>query len=411
MRVLAGHTVVLAGMLVGFIPASPARAQNDGQPACTGHPPPDATLPNGYPFDTHRALALFRFHQQNDALGELDAARAIVRGPWRWRRPPDRREELASELDALRDCLAASQPPALATLTVRVLGYTAGAADRLVPQAGARVYVEGIDVGRTGRDGTLTIRGPSGPIGVQAEVPINQWAWVDVSLAPGQSESIDIELSDGKEVNERTTLLLAEAVDDIVPVTSKSLTLRFMRDGHVARVERLDTIDVVDQDGNLKGEIGDHFRVAAGEIVATYPDRVFDSLAPRFDHTIRLRVHAMASSHEMHYGTIAFRVGQSPLSGTLVPPPSNPALSVSNVDLGISLIGAGIGLQRVSDANGRFEVEAFPHGSVALDCVVVSDGKYYYGQATLRHSGPREVMLILRHVDDVKNGVPPLRAP
>jgi hypothetical protein len=46
---------------------------------------------------------------------------------------------------------------------------------------------------------------------------------------------------------------------------------------------------------------------------------------------------------------------------------------------------------------------------VALECVVESDGKYYYGDATVTHSGPRSVTLVVRHVEDLKNGVPPTR--
>jgi hypothetical protein len=116
----------------------------------------------------------------------------------------------------------------------------------------------------------------------------------------------------------------------------------------------------------------------------------------------------MASSDELHYGRIAFRVGQSPLRVTLATPPSNPDLPLSNVAVGISTLH-GIAIQRVSDAAGRFQIESFPHGTVALECVVQSGGRYYYGDATLRHSGPRAVTLVLRHVDDLKTGVPPLR--
>jgi hypothetical protein len=77
---------------------------------------------------------------------------------------------------------------------------------------------------------------------------------------------------------------------------------------------------------------------------------------------------------------------------------------------GISLSGAGIAVQGVSDANGRFELESFPSGAVTFHCVVVSDGWYYYGDsATLDHSGPESVTLILRSVEDMKNGVPPSR--
>ena len=40
-----------------------------------------------------------------------------------------------------------------------------------------------------------------GPIEVSAEVPLNLWNLAEVDFAPGQSGSVEIALSDGKEVN------------------------------------------------------------------------------------------------------------------------------------------------------------------------------------------------------------------
>jgi hypothetical protein len=402
--------VVLFGLLVSVSIAAPARAQTKHLPGCVDeYSPPHVTVPNGLPFDAQRAKTLFRLHRQQEALRELDAGRAIVRGPWRWRVPPDLREEFTSELDQLRRCLATAKPPQLATLRVRVLGY-AEDGPKMVPQAGARAHVDGIPVGRTGRDGRLTVRVPSGPIEVSAEIPLNQWNSAEVNLAPGKSGSVEITLSDGKEVDERTTLLLVEAVDDIVPLSAPSLTLRFMQGSRFAAVARIEQIDANDLQGSFRANLADYFRVVNGEIVATNPARVFEALRPQFGETIVLNVHAMASSDdEAHDGRFAFRVGQWPLSVTLEAPPSNPALSVSNIEVGVSLIGAGIAVQRVSDTRGRFEVASFPEGTVALECVAVSGGKYYYGNATLMHRGPRSVTLILRNVEDLKNGVPPLR--
>ena len=366
-------------------------------------------LPNGYPFDVARALTLFRFQRQQQALRELDAARAIVRSPWRWRVPSDMREELISSLDALRNCLARTKPPQLATLTVRVLGYDREGGETLRPQAGARLHVDGILVGRTGRDGTFTARVPSGPIEVHAEIPINQASFAGVDLAPGESGSLEIGLSDGKEVDEHTTLVFVEAVDDIVPVSARSLTLKFMQDGRPAPVTSIDAVDVENLKGDFRTDLTEHFSVVRGEIVAANPARVFAALRPQFGETIVLQVHAMSSSDAMHHGRIAFRVGQWPLSVRLEAPASNRALSVSNIEVGISMLGAGVAVQRVSDANGRLDVASLPEGTVAFECVAVSGGKYYYGDATLAHSGPGSITLVLRNVEDLKNGVAPLR--
>jgi hypothetical protein len=401
--------VVLFGLLPALSIAAPSRAQaRDASRCFDSYSPPHVELPNGFPFDASRAITLFRFHRQQQALSELDAGRAIVRGPWRWRIPPDLRDEVRTELDALRNCLATTSPPRLATLRVRVLG--AEDAPEPLPVAGARVRVDGISVGRTNRDGELTVRVPSGPIEVTAEVPLNMWNSAEVNLTSGKSGSVEIHLSDGKEVDEHTTLVLAEAVDDIVPLGARSLTLRFMQGNRFAPVAHIEQVDAEDLRGDSRVDLAEHFRVVKGEIVAANPARVFEALRPQFGRTIVLKVHAMGSSEdEAHDGTFAFRVGQWSLSVTLAAPPSNPALSVSNIEVGISLMGSGIAVQRLSDATGRFEVASFPEGMVAVECVAVSGGKYYYGDAMLLHSGARSVTLVLRNVEDVKKGVPPLR--
>ena len=136
--------LALFAFLVALSVATAARAQTPYGPGCIDdHSFPQVELPNGLPFDAARARTLFRFHRQQEAIRDLDAGRAIVRGPWRWRIPADLRRKITSELDALRNCLATTRPPRLATLTVRVLGYTEDAS-RMVPQAGARIHVNGI---------------------------------------------------------------------------------------------------------------------------------------------------------------------------------------------------------------------------------------------------------------------------
>jgi hypothetical protein len=182
-----------------------------------------------------------------------------------------------------------------------------------------------------------------------------------------------------------------------------------MQGGRLAPVARIEAVDVKDLEGDFRTDLREQFSVVRGEIVAANPGQVFEALRPQFGETIVLQIQAMSSSNAMHHGRIAFRVGQWPLAVTLEAPPSNLALSISNVEVGISMLGAGIAVERVSDANGRLQVTTFPEGTVAFECVAVSGGKFYYGDATVGHSGPQSVTLVLRNVEDLKTGVPPLR--
>ena len=117
----------------------------------------------------------------------------------------------------------------------------------------------------------LTARVPPGPIEVSAEIPLTLASFAEVNLAPGKSGSVEIRLSDGKEVDEHTTLLLVEAVDDIVPLSAPSLTLRFMQGSRFAPVARIEPIDAENLQGDLRANLAEHFRVDNGEIVRDEP--------------------------------------------------------------------------------------------------------------------------------------------
>jgi hypothetical protein len=65
---LAAERLLLSGvarrralvvLLVGFMGVAPAGAQSSGEPDCVRYPHTNSILPNGYPFDAYRAVALF----------------------------------------------------------------------------------------------------------------------------------------------------------------------------------------------------------------------------------------------------------------------------------------------------------------------------------------------------------------
>jgi hypothetical protein len=186
------------------------------------------------------------------------------------------------------------------------------------------------------------------------------------------------------------------------------VTLKFIRDGRLAPVNRIDDIEVVDRDDNVVKSIKDQFRIVRGQLVATNPARLFEVLAPQLDEAIVVRAEATDAKDGIHTGKMTFRVAQWPLSVRLEAPPSNPGLSVANIEVGLSLAG-GFAVQRVSGTNGRFEIESLPAGPIDFDCETVSDGAHYYCEAMLDHSGPASVTVVLRGVKDVVNGVRPLR--
>jgi hypothetical protein len=406
--------IAQVGLLAWFIAAAPAHAQSDRtsypcesqlSAAGTGN----LGLPNGTPFDVHRAMTLFRFNRREDALRELDSALKTVSGPWRWRIDAERLKRLKAGLTALRSCVARSEPPAMATLTIEtfLIDLEVGEHARK-PVAGATIKIEDMPVGRTEDDGTLTVRSPSGPIHVTAELAPTTWGEEYATVPPGGSERLSLQMDPEKEVSEDTDLVLAEAVDDIIPAASTSFTLKFMQDDRLAPVAGALSVELRDRDDNFQRSLDELFTISDGAITAISPAKVFDALAGQSGELITLSVYAEDAAEHTHQARVRFRVGQSRLLVTLVPPPSNPALPVANIEVGVSLIGTGIAVQRVSDAQGRFEIEALPHGTLVFGCETVSGGVYYYCGGTMAYFGEQSITLAPLNVTDLVKGVPAL---
>jgi hypothetical protein len=367
------------------------------------------TLPNRNPIQPYEILTLFRFHKQREALARLDAAQKLLAGPFRWRVPRDQQKDAISAVAALRRCIGAHQPPPLATLTVRTYGL--GDRNRRVPLDGVRISVENLAVGTTRRGGALTLPVPSGAIHVTAWLGATNWGEGFVTLVPGSAGQLSIVLDPDKEGFDihDVDLMLAEAVDDIVPVTSRTFTLKFVRNGHLVPVAEIRSLEVLDEDGNPERDLTQLFKVTDGVLRAGNPKAVFEAFAGEPERTIRLGVEAEDAKGLTAWNRVGFRIGQSRLSVMLVAPPSNPALPVANIEVGVSLLSDGVALPGVSDASGRFTLDSFPSGNVDLSCETTFQGDYYYGDATISLSGPLSVTLVLRNVKDIVNGVPPFK--
>lgn len=417
-RCCTSWSVGVACVLAFAAPGSPLHGALRMQPAAQLDVPCEAeyeradlpiTLPNRNPLEIGNAWMDFRFNRAEQGLTRLDDALKLVAGPWGWRVPADIRKELTSAIAAFRTCIATHQPPALATLTVRTFRFHPDApAGRGEPGGrGVSIAVDDRTVGTTRDDGTLTVKVPSGQLRVTGTMLPTTAGETTVFLRPDGSGTAEIVLDDGKEPGADSRLDLVEAVNDIIPDTTPSFTLRFVEDGGVVPLADLLDVDVEKRDGGSI-DVKDLFAIEDGTIAARSPGALFARLGSLVDDTIVLRVAGSDRRGWSHAGRVGFRVGQSRLAVTLAPPPSNPGLSVSNIRVGISLVGAGIAVERVSDASGRLEVESLPHATIALDCETASGGAHYYGQAMMRHAGDRSVRLVMRHVSDVVNGVPAL---
>lgn len=355
------------------------------------------------------AWRMFRFEQPTkNALQQLDVSLRMLASPATRSLPPANRSAMNSAIRAFRSCLAGATPPDTATLIVRTYQLDETEPELFgAPVAGAYVSVNGQPVGITGADGSLTVEVPAGVLTVKAVVPSFSEGEASIDLPRGASDEVRILMDDSKEVVELTPLTLLEAPEGILPKDFSSFTLQFGSDAPV-KIVKLDLVELLDANGNVSRVLDGDFSLAAdGKISAT---NVADlrSLIAGETQEVAIRVQGMDGLGFTHGNTIRFRIGQFQLIGYLVPPPSNPSLSVAGIPVKIDFLGTGIILWRTSDAQGRFEVTAAPLGNVAFDSQTSQGEIYYYGQGTVFLTSSRTVSIVMRSFTDVINGVPPI---
>ena len=258
------------------------------------------------------SIALLRFDRRKAAEAQVRQARGVLE-----RRPsllpPEDRDALLVALDALARCLATSRPPEMASLTVRVFEFQEGAPGGRGSAAGSGVYVRAdeIPIGRTGSDGTLSARVPSGPLRITALIYPNSFAEAAVTLAPGENGSISIVLDEGQEVADETDLELVEAKDEILPAGASSLTLLFVQDGGVVPITKIVSIEMVKPSGGSGADVQHLFRVANDRITAVNPRDLLPAATVDDRAPIRLSVKAVDANGVWHSNVVEFRVEPS----------------------------------------------------------------------------------------------------
>ena len=353
--------------------------------------------------------ALSRFHRSSEALAKVDALAALLEGPAGQRLEEAARTGLTNATHALRNCVTSATPAPLATVTIRVFTEDDTGKDGRGASAGAGVYldVEGIPIGRTGPRGTLVANVPSGPVEVHATAYPSSWGSAPVDAPPGGSRTVSIVLAGDKEPSEDSDLVLEEAPDAILPAGSASLTLKFIQDDRVVTIEHIDDIELGDAPSDSGEVVEELFTVAGGVIRAADVPAVYERIAQRarIGRSLALVATAVDTEGRTHYGAVRFQLGRFRLAVRLAAPPSSPMLPVANIPVLVSVVGSGIAMTRVSDANGRFEIESLPDATIALDAHTTAANMYYYADASVTVCANRSVTVRMLNVKDLVAGV------
>jgi hypothetical protein len=353
------------------------------------------------------AVRLFAAAHPGNAGHQLDVALKLLDGPPTKGLPESERQKLVAALKALRACLEDPGAATKATLTVRTFRVDETKQDQKGGPAdgGAYVYVNGEKVGLTGPDGTLVVKVAAGTAVVQAVVPSFSGGEASIVLAAGATSEVSILLDDSKEIIAQTDLHLVEVTEGVLPRSTTSLSLRFEHAGALAPLVNIHQVELLDRDGNVATSLTPWFALSAGALVATDVPAIMSAVQSQATHEVAIRATGIDAEGFTHQSIARFYVGQFHLQGTLTPPPSAPGLNLANIKVRVEVLGTSVAFDRVSDANGHFDVAAVPIGNVGLDSQTLQNGVNYYGQGTTFLTSDRSVSLVMRSVTDVVGGV------
>jgi hypothetical protein len=300
-------------------------------------------------------------------------------------------------------------PPALSTVTIRVFTEDGTRNDGRGAPAGAGVYldVDGIPIGRSDPKGTLVAQVPSGKIEIHATEYPSSWGTALVDAPPGGSRTVSIVMAGDKEPSEDSDLVLEEAPDGILPASSASLTLKFVQDDRLVTIEHIDDMELSDAPGESTEAVEELFTVNGGVIRATNVPALFDRITQhsRIGRSLALAAMAVDTEGRTHYGTVRLQLGRFRLAVRLAAPPSNLALPVANIPVRVSVAGSDIAMTRISDANGRFEMESLPDTTIEFHAHTTAAKDHYYLDADVTVCADRSVTLRMRSLTDLVAGV------
>jgi len=296
-----------------------------------------------------------------------------------------------------------------ADTTLRIYAYQldASAVNRKGPAlgAGVQIQINGKNAGVTDGTGTLSSSVTPGPLNIVGRIPSQAVGTAEATIADGQTLDVDLFLDFDKEAIEDAALSADEINNQLLDTSFTTLTLRFTRNVEPLPVKSIDSIDLLDREGNSVSRLEGNFSVGADGVIHASNVSSLRTQFQKQQGIIALRVMASAANGLVYENDVSFYLAQFKVSGTLVAPPSFPALNIAGIKITMTFLGTPFMLIATTGADGTFAFPRFPRGTIALNSSTQQQGKFYYGQGQLLLNRDSSLSVVMRNQEDVKNGV------
>lgn len=274
--------------------------------------------------------------------------------------------------------------------------------------AGVQIQVNGKDAGATDATGTFSSPVAAGSLSIFGRIPSQAVGSASVSIADGQTLDVNLLLDFDKEAIDDAPLAADEIANQLLDANFTTLTLRFTKKNTQVPVASIDSIDLLNSKGDPVSRVEANFSVDAQGVIHGSNIVALKSLFQGQQGLMSLRVMASDVDGLVYQNDVSFYLARFNVSGTLVGPPSFPALNIGGIQVTLSLLGTPLSATTTSAPDGTFTFPRFPLGLIGFKSSTQQQAKFYYGQGQLLLNRNVSVKLVMRNQDDVKNGVPPL---
>jgi len=350
-------------------------------------------------------------NSSQQALQQLDVALQQLDSSATKSIAPSIRETLRRAIQGFRDCMSGRLEVETATLTVRVFLPSDAAADGRGDAAGAGVIIKsaGVEYATTGAEGIATMQVPAGTHTIEARLYPSNAGEAEITLAAGETRTIDLILDEGKELTEATTLALDELQDGMLNRNFTSFTLRFLDGEATVALHGFEDV-TLDPFSAAPISVESLFALQPdGSLMATNLSALRSFLLQR-SGAIELRAHGTDGRGRIHDRTLKFYLSRVRVRGALIAPPSFPGLRTVGVNVTATILNTDLVFNAVSDASGIFELPLLPSGNLEFRSESLQNGKYYYGQGILVLNGDKSLRVNMLYTDDLIAGVPEFSA-
>ena len=275
---------------------------------------------------------------------------------------------------------------------------------------GVFIEVDGRRAGITGADGTLRTVVSPGIRNVRAFLPGLAAGTASVTAILGAQATVTVNLIDSEAV-EPAILVIDQVANAILPRDFSTFTLELRNiSGTRIPMRRIDSIQLesafasdlgltpIDVQPLLTLQSSSRVVASAAQLPA-----LRDALESLPAGPAVLSVTGADDDGVLYTGSTEFSIGRYRLSVTLVVPPSNPNLVLSNRTVQVTVLNTTIDLRITTNTQGQF-VTVLPAGTAALDLEITDGGRYYYARTSLTMNANIEAIVPVVNVADLQQG-------